>query len=106
MNVIVVPESRKGFYCRPDSTLLRAISDYYIPDYVSELSVSPVFIIKTLRAGKSISAKFALRYIDSFNYGLLLHPVINKKKGELNPFIENSLDSHRLSRLNRFLIRR
>jgi|SRR5574344_2532981 hypothetical protein len=92
MNVIVSPYGQKGFYCRSDSTLLRAISDYYIPDYVRELSLSPVFVIKTMRSGKAISEKFAARYIDSSLFGVLLHPVIDEKYGAMTPFMENSLD--------------
>ncbi len=95
MNIIVSPYGKESFYCRPDSTLIRALDEYYIPDQVEKISVVPVMYIKTLRAGKAIANRFAQRYIDSYGFGLLIHPTL---KGEYftgqqeRAFIENSLD--------------
>ncbi|MBO5803786.1 MAG: hypothetical protein J6R25_01730 [Bacteroidales bacterium] len=95
MNIIVSPYGKESFYCRPDSTLIRALDEYYIPDQVEKVSAVPVMYIKTLRAGKAIANRFAQRYIDSYGFGLLLHPTL---KGEYfsdlqeRAFIENSLD--------------
>lgn len=95
MNIIISPFDSKGFICRPDSTLLRAITEYFLPDYVEGLSLSPVFYIKTHRAGKAISPRFIERYIDGAGYGLLLYPQITSSAAvnqSTLPFVENSLD--------------
>lgn len=94
MNLIVVPFRRDGFYCRPDSTLIRSIETIYIPDHVEKIAISPVMYIKTLRAGKAISNRFVGRYIDSYGFGAIIHPTL--KDGiftqEVTHYIENSLD--------------
>lgn len=95
MNIIISPYGKPTFYCRPDSTLIRALEEYYIPDQVERITASPVMYIKTLRAGKAVAHKFAERYIDSFGFGILLHPTLNKdvfSDEAERPFIENSLD--------------
>ena len=95
MNIIVSPYGKPTFYCRPDSTLIRALDEYYIPDQVERIAASPVMYIKTLRAGKAVAHRFAERYIDSFGFGILLHPTLKREvfadEAE-RPFIENSLD--------------
>lgn len=91
MNIIISPFDSKGFICRPDSTLLRAITEYFLPDYISHLTLSPVFYIKTHRAGKAVAPRFVSRYIDGAGYGLLLHPKISTD-APTRQFIENSLD--------------
>ena len=60
MNIIVSPYGKESFYCRPDSTLIRALDEYYIPDQVEKVSAVPVMYIKTLRAGKAIANRFAI----------------------------------------------
>lgn len=95
MNIIVSPYKKEGFLCRPDSTLIRAIEEYYIPDEVDQISATPILYIKTLRAGKAISNRFVERYVDSYGFGILLHPTLKKEYFEgayERPFIENSLD--------------
>lgn len=95
MNIIVSPYRKESFYCRPDSTLIRALEEYYIPDQVESLTASPVMYIKTLRAGKAVANRFAERYIDSYGFGILLHPTLKSDifpDSEQRPFIENSLD--------------
>ena len=95
MNIIVSPYSKQSFYCRPDSTLIRALEEYYIPDQVQKISATPVMYVKTLRAGKAIAHRFAERYIDSYGFGLLLHPTLKDEYFKNEPersFIENSLD--------------
>jgi hypothetical protein len=95
MNIIVSPYGKKGFYCRPDSTLIRALEEYYIPDQVEKVSATPVMYVKTLRAGKAVANRFAERYIDSYGFGLLLHPTLKSEfftNDPERPFIENSLD--------------
>lgn len=93
MNIIVVPKDKKSFYCRPDSTLIRALEVYYAPDYIEKISATPVLYVKTLRAGKAVAPRFVERYIDSYGFGLLLHPTLKDGTFEQNgDFIVNSLD--------------
>lgn len=95
MNIIVTPYQKQSFYCRPDSTLIRALDEYYIPDEVENISAAPIIYIKTLRAGKAVSNRFVERYVDSFGFGILLHPSLKSECFEGSPerpFIENSLD--------------
>ena len=41
MNILISPLSEGSFYFRSDSTLIRALTDFYIPDYVSEVAAAP-----------------------------------------------------------------
>lgn len=92
MNIIIVPQNNKSFYCRPDSTLIRALDDYFIPDYVESIEIAPVLYIKTFRAGKAIAQRFINRYIDSYGYGLLIIPNLKSEYSENREFIANTLD--------------
>lgn len=74
MNIAVVRPSG-SYYFRPDTTLNREALDYYIPDGVEELTLTPCIYSKVTRAGKCISQKFALRHIDNFGFGVLLDAV-------------------------------
>lgn len=72
MNIVVKTSGDKVFV-RPDVTLERNSEDLYVPEVVSSLSYTPVLYARLCRPGKSIAAKFADRYYDSFNYGILLY---------------------------------
>ena len=92
MNIIISPFEKETYYFRSDSTFIRAISDYYIPDYVKELSLVPVLVFRIDRAGKAVRSKFAMRYFGPFNYGILLKFVIDEKFDSYREFIGNSMD--------------
>lgn len=59
---------------RPDNTRVKDGEDVYMPEFVSRLEWTPVIYTRIIRPGRSISKKFADRYWDSFNVGILLFP--------------------------------
>lgn len=59
---------------RPDTTWERKGEDFFAPDYVEELSYSPVLYARISKPGRSVSRKFASRYYDGIGYGILLFP--------------------------------
>lgn len=73
MNIIVKPHGSDLCHCRPDTTWERENKDFYVPDGVKEMHWAPVIFVRISKAGKCISAKFAARYYDSYNYGTLLY---------------------------------
>lgn len=73
MNIIVKPYGSKLCYCRPDTTWERENKDFYSPDCVKEIQWAPILFVRISKAGKCIGDKFASRYYDAFNYGVLLY---------------------------------
>ena len=71
MNTAVARPSG-SYYFRPDTTLNREACDYYLPDGVEEMVLTPCIYSKVTKAGKCIGEKFALRHIDNFGFGVLL----------------------------------
>lgn len=73
MNIIVKTASGH-IVVRPDTTWERDNEDLYLPDSVTALSYAPVLFARISKPGRSISRKFAARYYDAVNYGVLLYP--------------------------------
>ena len=73
MNIVVKPYGSSLCYCRPDTTWEKESRDLYIPDGVEKALVAPVAFARISKAGKCIGEKFASRYYDSFNYGMLIY---------------------------------
>ena len=94
MNILVSPYRNGSFYFRSDSTMIRALTDFYIPDYIDSISAVPVLCIRSERSGKSVPARFADRYLGPFTCGLLIKAELNKDT--VSPedliFVENALD--------------
>ena len=59
---------------RPDTTWEKDNEDFYPPEFVEELTYSPVLFAHVLKPGRSIGKKFASRYYDSVGYGVLIYP--------------------------------
>ena len=59
---------------RPDTTWERDGDDLYVPEFIGSLSYAPVFTAHICKAGKSVSPRFADRYIDAIGFGVLLYP--------------------------------
>lgn len=74
MNITVRTYGDGVFVCRPDTTWERENKDFYSPDTVSDILYSPVVFARISKAGKSVSRKFAHRYYDGMNFGMLLYP--------------------------------
>ncbi len=92
MNIIIAPYKEDFFRIRPDSSLIRAISDYFIPDYVDSISVVPILCIKTHRPGKALAPRFVNRYLDGYSFGLFLYPELSDSIISNRDFVANSLD--------------
>ncbi|HIZ86470.1 MAG TPA: hypothetical protein IAC04_08260 [Candidatus Coprenecus stercoravium] len=94
MNILVSPYRGGDFYFRSDSTLIRMLSDFYFPDYVDSISAIPMLCMRSGRSGKSVSARFAPRYLGDFSCGLLLKASVNAALTHETDrtFIENALD--------------
>lgn len=73
MNITVRPHNSELCYCRPDTTWERENKDYYVPDFVDKLYFCPIIFAKVAKAGKCVGTKFAERYYDSVNFGLLMY---------------------------------
>lgn len=82
---IVVQRYDGRVECRPDTSWEREDKDLYAPDFVSGYLYSPVLFARISKAGKCIGSKFAARYYDAVNYGVLLYASI------CDPFPENAV---------------
>lgn len=72
MNIIVKP--MEGLCtCRPDTTWERENKDIYAIPAVEGYRFTPVLFVRVSKAGKCIGYKFADRYYDGFNFGVLLY---------------------------------
>lgn len=92
MNILTVSHDYSFSGFRPDSTLIRALDSYYVPDYVTGLEFVPVVCFRCGRPGKSIERRFARRYIDSFGYGILLYPELSEDIVGHREFFSNAMD--------------
>lgn len=72
MNIIVKP--MEGICtCRPDTTWERENKDIYAVPAVKAYSYTPVLFVRISKAGKCVGYRFAERYYDGFNFGMLLY---------------------------------
>lgn len=72
MNLLV--HRGEGDYCvRPDTTLEREATDFYVPDDCLEVEVRKCIWSRIIKAGKAVGPKFVERYIESFAEGYLLY---------------------------------
>ena len=68
--------------------MIRALTDFYIPDYIDSISAVPILCIRSERSGKSVAAKFADRYLGPFTCGLNEEAVLPEDR----VFVKNALD--------------
>lgn len=73
MNIVVKTSSGK-YVVRPDTTWERDNEDLYLPEFVREVSFTPVLFARVSKPGRSIGEKFASRYYDGIGFGVLLYP--------------------------------
>ncbi len=59
--------------CRPDTTWERENKDIYAIPAVRAYKYTPVLFVRVSKAGKCVGYKFASRYYDGFNFGVLLY---------------------------------
>lgn len=73
MNIITETHAGRSIV-RPDTTFAKASGEFYVPDGVSELKVSPVLFSKITRAAKAVPQRFTSRYFQDYGLGLYLYP--------------------------------
>ncbi len=73
MNIVVKTASGKCVV-RPDTTWEKDNEDFFPPEFVNSLSWSPVLFARISKPGRSVGERFAGRYYDEVNYGVLLYP--------------------------------
>lgn len=73
MNILVKTYSGK-IISRPDTTWEKDSEDFFPQDFVDSISFSPVLFARICKPGKSVQKRFASRYYDSVNFGILLYP--------------------------------
>ena len=56
-----------------DSSLLVNRKPFFIPDWSEDVRMTPCVVLRVSRMGKNIAARFASRYYDAFNFGILLY---------------------------------
>ena len=71
---IIVKTSSGHITVRPDTTWEKDNEDFYPPEFVDELTYSPVLFARILKPGRSVGRKFASRYYDSIGFGVVLYP--------------------------------
>lgn len=94
MNILVSPYAEGSFYFRSDSTLIRMLTDFYIPDFIGSISAVPALFIRSCRSGKAVRPEFAYRYFGPFSCGLLLKVTADTESvsGADRIFVMNALD--------------
>lgn len=73
MNIIVRTAGGK-YIVRPDTTWERDNEDVYLPEFVNEVTYTPVLFARISKPGRSVGLEFADRYYDGIGYGVLLYP--------------------------------
>lgn len=58
------------FFLKPDTALLPAGNDFYIPDFTSDLHYECELVLKIKKVGKNIPEKFAGDYFDELSLGI------------------------------------
>ncbi len=74
MNIAVFPVKSEDFYFKPDNTLVKGCSDYFIPDIVDSLYVSVAFVVRINKAVKYTTSDFAGRYYSEVAFGCIINP--------------------------------
>lgn len=93
MNILIAPYNKNNHYFRSDSTLIRTVPEFYIPDFVESISVTPILVFRVDLPGKMIEKRFAHRYLGKFMYGLILTPKMDKSvPPDFCEYLEQSLD--------------
>lgn len=73
MNILVKTAGGR-IIVRPDTTWEKDNEDVYLPEFVDELSWTPVLFARISKPGRSVGKEFADRYYDGIGYGVLLYP--------------------------------
>lgn len=94
MNIIIKKyDNDRLFYLKPDTSLNRDCNDYFCPETIKQLSVTPFIFTRINKAGKSIQDKFTERYYNAAGYGLSIGIVSYKTNEPADPQMINLLDN-------------
>ena len=83
MNIVVKPYESTLCYCRPDTTCEKENRDIYLPEGSRSMQWAPVVFARVSKAGKCVGKKFASRYYDAFNFGVLLYCNSDEDSGNI-----------------------
>ncbi|NCU27288.1 hypothetical protein EOM86_11305 [Candidatus Nomurabacteria bacterium] len=93
MNIAVFPVKSEDFYFKPDNTLVKDGSDYFIPDIIDTLYASAAFVVRINKAVKYTTPDFAGRYYSEVAFGCILNPAdIVKTSSPFSSGLELAMD--------------
>jgi len=92
MNILVQPYDSAYWICRPDTSWEKDNEDFFPPECITAISYTPILFTRISKPGKVIGEKFACRYFESINYGILLYPENMAKDGQLGFSQANCVD--------------
>ncbi len=73
MNIFVSDRTNGQWFLRPDATLNKDCSDYWLPDGLDYVMPVPFAYIRIDKNAKSVACKFAKRYYTTSGYGVYLY---------------------------------
>lgn len=81
-------EGDVNWYEMPDSSVLRSGNPFFVPDFDSEFQLFPSICYRIGRLGKSISRRFAHRYIDAatISAAIVATPLLGKLREDGLPW--------------------
>jgi len=77
VNIIVTDSKAEQFHFRPDSTLVKDSSHFYMPSFLDGLAVSFGYAFRIEKPAKGVSSKYSSRYINKYTEGILLYGVLD-----------------------------
>lgn len=86
MKIFCFPAQAGFFYQKPDTALIKADENFYIPPFCTLLGFSMAFAVKIDRLGRSIAPRFAYRYYSRYQTAVCLYALDRleqaRKEGE------------------------
>lgn len=97
MKIVVVKKGSDKVELRPDNTLIRDESNYYLPPFVEKVKLSIGYAIKLERVAKMVEERFSSRYFSHYSPALLITPLIERAtvegRGSLKGEVASALDN-------------
>lgn len=69
-NPLLDKDSDPVLFLKPDSSLLKNGTPFYLPDFSNEIHYEAEVVVKINRLGKNIAERFAYRYYDEVTIGI------------------------------------
>lgn len=81
-------DATPDWYEMPDSSVLRTGNPFFVPDFSEEFAAFPTAVYRIGRLGKSISPRFASRYVESATMGvaIIATDLLRKLQAEGRPW--------------------